>query len=156
MSTSVKWSLLILVAILAAAADGLLVYAVKTLSGQPSAVASPAKIEALTKPAPPVQNETAQSQEIPRTPPVTQTTVNPTPAGATEPKEPLKEPAAKMPPSPVSASRKPSPAAVVGNSDSKRYHLPGMAYYDRVETYHRVEFRSEEEAVKAGYRKAAR
>jgi cytoskeleton protein RodZ len=43
---------------------------------------------------------------------------------------------------------------VVGNRDSKRYHLPGMKYYDKVEGYHRVEFDSEEEAIRAGYHKA--
>ena len=43
---------------------------------------------------------------------------------------------------------------VVGNRDSKRYHLPGMKYYDQVLEYHRVIFASEEEAVKAGYHKA--
>lgn len=45
---------------------------------------------------------------------------------------------------------------VIGNRDSKRYHLPGMKYYDHVAAYHRVVFASEEEAVKAGYRKASR
>jgi cytoskeleton protein RodZ len=43
---------------------------------------------------------------------------------------------------------------VIGNRDSKRYHLPGMKYFDKVKAYHRVEFNSEEEAVKAGYSKA--
>jgi cytoskeleton protein RodZ len=43
---------------------------------------------------------------------------------------------------------------VIGNSDSKRYHLPGMKYYNMIQAYHRVEFNSEEEAVKAGYHKA--
>ncbi len=43
---------------------------------------------------------------------------------------------------------------VVGNRDSKRYHLPGMKYYDKVKAYHRVEFASEEAARKAGYTKA--
>ena len=43
---------------------------------------------------------------------------------------------------------------VVGNRDSKRYHLPGMKYYYKVEAYHRVEFDSEEGAIRAGYRKA--
>jgi cytoskeleton protein RodZ len=43
---------------------------------------------------------------------------------------------------------------VIGNRDSKRYHLPGMKYYDKVLEYHRVEFDSEEEAIQAGYRKA--
>ncbi|MCG6536925.1 MAG: helix-turn-helix domain-containing protein, partial [Syntrophales bacterium LBB04] len=29
-------------------------------------------------------------------------------------------------------------AKVIGNSDSKRYHLPGMKYYLKVKTYHQV------------------
>lgn len=45
---------------------------------------------------------------------------------------------------------------VIGNSDSKRYHLPNMKYYNSVEVYHRVEFNSEDEAIKAGYTKAPR
>jgi cytoskeletal protein RodZ len=48
----------------------------------------------------------------------------------------------------------PKSIKVVGNSDSKRYHLPGMKYYDQVKAYHRVVFRSEKEAIAAGYRKA--
>jgi hypothetical protein len=43
---------------------------------------------------------------------------------------------------------------VIGNRDSKRYHLPGMKYYHLVEAHHRVEFSSEDEAIKAGYHKA--
>lgn len=43
---------------------------------------------------------------------------------------------------------------VVGNRSQKFYWLPGMKDYDRVESGHRVEFESEEEAVKAGYQKA--
>jgi hypothetical protein len=43
---------------------------------------------------------------------------------------------------------------VVGNSDSKRYHLPGMKYYHQVKEYHRVTFPSEKDAIKAGYHKA--
>jgi cytoskeletal protein RodZ len=43
---------------------------------------------------------------------------------------------------------------VVGNSDSKRYHLPGMKYYHQVKEYHRVTFPSENDAIKAGYHKA--
>ena len=45
---------------------------------------------------------------------------------------------------------------VIGNIDSKRYHLPGMRYYSEVEAYHRLEFASEEDAVRAGYHKAPR
>jgi len=45
---------------------------------------------------------------------------------------------------------------VICNRDSKRYHLPGMKYYHLVEAHHRVDFSSEDEAIKAGYRKAPR
>lgn len=45
---------------------------------------------------------------------------------------------------------------VVGNRDSKRYHLPGMKYYNEVKAYHRVIFNSEEEAIKAGYHKGSK
>lgn len=45
-------------------------------------------------------------------------------------------------------------AKVIGNSDTKRYHLPGMRYYNLIKAYHRVVFSSEKEAIKAGYRKA--
>ena len=48
----------------------------------------------------------------------------------------------------------PKGVKVIGNRDSKRYHLPGMKYYGRVKAYHRVIFQSETEAIKAGYRKA--
>ncbi len=48
----------------------------------------------------------------------------------------------------------PTGGRVVGNRDTKRYHLPGMKYYDRVKAYHRVIFQSEREALRAGYVKA--
>ena len=54
------------------------------------------------------------------------------------------------------AQQIPQKIKIIGNRDSKRYHLPGMKYYDRVEAYHRVEFASEEEAIAAGYGKAPR
>ena len=53
----------------------------------------------------------------------------------------------KIPPHPKSAR-------VIGNRDSKRYHLPGMKYYDLVKEYHRVVFQSEKDAIRAGYRRA--
>ena len=56
-------------------------------------------------------------------------------------------PAPKIPPSHGKAK-------VIGNSDSKRYHLPGMKYYHKVKAYHQVIFNSETEAIKAGYTKA--
>jgi hypothetical protein len=48
----------------------------------------------------------------------------------------------------------PKGIGVIGNRDSKRYHLPGMKYYDLVKAYHRVVFQSEKEAIRAGYRRA--
>ncbi len=45
-------------------------------------------------------------------------------------------------------------SVVIGNRDSKRYHLPGMRYYNQVKAYHRVVFQSEREAIRAGYHKA--
>lgn len=61
-------------------------------------------------------------------------------------------------PAPSSASLQPdasaSRPAVIGNSDTKRYHLPGMPYYHQVEKYHRVYFNSEQEAMDSGYYKA--
>ncbi|MHB8772233.1 MAG: helix-turn-helix domain-containing protein [Syntrophales bacterium] len=59
---------------------------------------------------------------------------------------------------PGRAERKPVPppkgGRVVGNRDTKRYHLPGMKYYDKVKEYHRVVFQSERKAIRAGYVKA--
>jgi predicted acyltransferase (DUF342 family) len=43
---------------------------------------------------------------------------------------------------------------VIGNKDTKRYHLPGMAYYNKVAKYHRVYFDSEQQAINNGYYKA--
>ena len=43
---------------------------------------------------------------------------------------------------------------IIGNRDTKRYHLPGMKYYEKVKAYHRVLFQSEREAIRAGYVKA--
>jgi cytoskeletal protein RodZ len=63
---------------------------------------------------------------------------------------PAQEPAAASPQSTAPKNK------VIGNSDSRRYHLPGMKYYRKVEAYHRVEFDSEEDAIAAGYHKAPR
>lgn len=43
---------------------------------------------------------------------------------------------------------------VIGNKDTKRYHLPGMPYYNKVKKYHRVYFESEQQAIDNGYYKA--
>jgi hypothetical protein len=77
---------------------------------------------------------------------------------ATLPAPPIAAPVLKATPVPVPASV-PTPKAtqkikVIGNSDSKRYHLPGMKYYNAVKASHRVEFDSEADAIKAGYNKA--
>jgi cytoskeletal protein RodZ len=45
-------------------------------------------------------------------------------------------------------------AKVIGNRNLKSYSLPGMKDYDKVGSAYRIEFNSEEEAVRAGYRKA--
>jgi hypothetical protein len=45
---------------------------------------------------------------------------------------------------------------VIANTKSKRYHLPGMKYYDKIPMDRRVIFTSEEAARQAGYRKSAR
>lgn len=45
---------------------------------------------------------------------------------------------------------------IIGSKKSKIYHLPGHAYYDKIKEENRVYFDSEEEAIKAGYRKAIR
>lgn len=45
---------------------------------------------------------------------------------------------------------------IIGNWKSKIYHLPGQAYYQKLKEQNRVYFDSEEEAIRAGYRKAKR
>lgn len=45
---------------------------------------------------------------------------------------------------------------VIGNRSSMIYHLPGQLNYDRVREKNRVYFNTEEEAVRAGYRRAKR
>ncbi len=61
---------------------------------------------------------------------------------------------------PPAAVKSPPPAVreekVIGNRDSRRYHLLGMKYYDAVKAFHRVEFDSEGAAINAGYQKAPR
>lgn len=47
-----------------------------------------------------------------------------------------------------------SKIVVVGNKTSKRYHLPGMPFYDKVKKHHRILFQSEQEAIDRGYYKA--
>jgi hypothetical protein len=47
-----------------------------------------------------------------------------------------------------------SKVVVIGNRDTKRYHLQGMRYYNKVKKYHRIYFNSEQEAIDNGYYKA--
>jgi hypothetical protein len=77
---------------------------------------------------------------------------------ATLPAPPIAAPAPKAAPSPspVPAPEVTQKTKVIGNGDSKIYHLPGMRYYNAVKAYHRVEFDSETDAIKAGYSKAPR
>lgn len=43
---------------------------------------------------------------------------------------------------------------IIGNLKSKIYHLPSQANYEKVKEENRIYFDSEEEAIRAGYRKA--
>ena len=47
-----------------------------------------------------------------------------------------------------------SKKVVIGNKDTKRYHLSGMPYYSKVKKNHRIYFDSEEQAIANGYYKA--
>ena len=47
-----------------------------------------------------------------------------------------------------------SKTIVIGNKDTKRYHLPGMPYYNKIKKYHRIYFDSEQQAIDKGYYKA--
>ena len=44
---------------------------------------------------------------------------------------------------------------IMGNPESKTYYLPAMKNYDKMKKGKRVEFSSEEEAIKRGYRRAS-
>ena len=83
----------------------------------------------------------------------------PAPLPATAPKATTAPVPASTPKATLAPVTSPAPEAtqktkVIGNSDSKRYHLPGMKYYNAVKANHRVEFDSEADAIKAGYNKA--
>lgn len=45
---------------------------------------------------------------------------------------------------------------IIGNRSSKIYHLPGQTSYDRIKEENRVYFDTEEDAIRAGYRRAKR
>jgi hypothetical protein len=76
-----------------------------------------------------------------------------TPTPVTTP-APALAPAPTPTPVPAPVPKATQKIKVIGNSDSKKYHLPGMKYYNAVKDYHRVEFDSESDAIKAGYNKA--
>jgi deoxyribonuclease-1 len=48
----------------------------------------------------------------------------------------------------------PSSGLIVGNKNSKIYHVPGCSTYNSVSEKNRITFNSVDEAEKAGYRKA--
>jgi hypothetical protein len=48
----------------------------------------------------------------------------------------------------------PATGAIIGNRNSMIYHLPACPDYNKVAERNRVPFKTEAEAVKAGYRKA--
>jgi len=54
----------------------------------------------------------------------------------------------------IKDSSVPAKLVVVGNTTSRRYHLPGMPFYDKVKKDHRIIFQSEQEAVSSGYYKS--
>lgn len=60
-------------------------------------------------------------------------------------------------PGPILPADKPattSSASVIGNKNSRIYHLPNCPSYSQVSPQNRVSFKTEEEAQRAGYRKA--
>ena len=59
-----------------------------------------------------------------------------------------------LPASAVETDASSGKIVVIGNKDTKRYHLPGMPYYNKIARNHRVYFNSEKEAVDNGYYKA--
>ena len=81
-----------------------------------------------------ITTESATLPAPPITAPVAKVTPTPVPAPA---------PVPASAPVPTSAPKATQKTKVIGNSDSKRYHLPGMKYYNAVKAYHRVEFDSE-------------
>src|SRR5208283_1714492 len=94
-----------------------------------------------------ITTESATLPAPPITAPVAKVTPTPVPAPA---------PVPASAPVPTSAPKATQKTNVIGNSDSKIYHLPGMKYYNAVKAYHRVEFDSEADAIEAGYNKAPR
>ncbi len=57
-------------------------------------------------------------------------------------------------PKPTAPPKTTPSCVIIGNTNSRIYHLPGCRSYDRVAPHNREYFCTEEEAMKAGYRKA--
>lgn len=57
-------------------------------------------------------------------------------------------------PKPTAPPKATPSCVIIGNTNSRIYHLPGCRSYDRVAPHNREYFCTEEEAMKAGYRKA--
>jgi hypothetical protein len=55
---------------------------------------------------------------------------------------------------PVLSDSSKSQGKIIGNKNSKIYHMPGGASYDKISEMNRIYFSSEADAQKAGYRKA--
>ena len=85
-----------------------------------------------------------------------ETSSSPTPSTKTETKTTQTTPTPDAPlATAVPATQATSAAGkVIGNKNSKKYHLPGCPSYDSVSEKNRVYFDTEQDAIKAGYTKA--
>ncbi len=129
-------------------------YALNGPTGEPITATAPATAPAPVE-APPLVPQGEFSEEPPTELPIASAPVA-APAASAPTATPQASPAAVAPPAAVTPPAEAPKVIVVANRDSKLYHLPGMRYYKGVAAYHRLEFSSEEEAIKAGYRKAPR
>lgn len=109
----------------------------------------PPTTEISTVPSPPVPSPAEEATPVVAPAETTGSTQEALPAATSDP---APAPVTKITPTPTKEAVQ--AIKVIGNSDSKRYHLPGMKYYDAVKAFHRVEFNSEADAIKAGYQKA--
>jgi hypothetical protein len=108
---------------------------------KPPPPADPRFADASNKPQPPLERSQRATAQEEKTEAIPQNTPPPQASGS----QSL---------APQEKRSSPKNGKVIGNSDTKRYHLQGMKYYDVIKAYHRVEFHSEKEALAAGYRKA--
>ncbi len=164
-----RYLIVLVVLLLMAVIDGAIIYAAKMFLEPPVAEVKTeaAKSQVQTASSTATGGSTVFTARRTGADPAVTTPATTAPAVASEkPAAPEKPVVQEKPVAPVKPAAEDEKAAktapqvkkvkVVGNSDSKRYHLPGMKYYNRVDAHHRVEFGSEEEAVKAGYHKAPR